>query len=207
MTARVDAVVTATGDDEDGMASHAWLVGDDEEVIVVNPGAEDGAEAVLEAVGEREVLAVICTHGDSEHCAAAPTVAERDEAPVALHPKDRVLWDVIHEDEEPDISMEGGGVFEVADSQLRVLHTPGHTRGGVCLYSADLEVVFTGATLAKGGPEIVESKYFDYSALLTSVGEKLLDLPAATRVLPTHGEETTVGDEEPNFDAWVSRAE
>ena len=74
--------------------ANSWIVGDDDEVIVIDPG--DDAAAVLDAVGDREILAVICTHGHAGHAAAAIEVAERDEAPVALHPADRLAWREVH---------------------------------------------------------------------------------------------------------------
>ncbi|MFZ2044842.1 MAG: MBL fold metallo-hydrolase, partial [Trebonia sp.] len=79
----------------------AWVIGDDDEVIVIDPG-EDAA-GVLEAVGDREILAVICTHGHASHVTAAIEVAERDEAPVALHPADRLHWRATHPDDAADI--------------------------------------------------------------------------------------------------------
>ena len=82
MEARIERV--ASPGDADAPEGNAWIVGDDDEVIVVDPGRD--AEAVLAAVGDREILAVICTHGHAAHVAAAPGVASRDEAPVALHP-------------------------------------------------------------------------------------------------------------------------
>ncbi|MCW2892003.1 MAG: Zn-dependent hydrolase including glyoxylase-like protein, partial [Actinomycetia bacterium] len=74
--------------------ANAWLIGDDDEVIVIDPGGDSGS--VLEQVGDREILAVICTHGHASHVAAAVEVAERDEAPVALHRADRLLWRTAH---------------------------------------------------------------------------------------------------------------
>jgi len=81
MEARVERVEAGGKSDR-----NAWVIGDDDEVVVIDPGED--ADAVLEQVGDREILAVICTHGHEAHVAAAPAVAERDEAPVALHPKD-----------------------------------------------------------------------------------------------------------------------
>jgi glyoxylase-like metal-dependent hydrolase (beta-lactamase superfamily II) len=69
---------------------NTWLVGDDDEVIVVDPGTD--ADEVLAAAGEREILAVICTHGHAGHVAAAPAVAAASEAPVFLHPADTLAW-------------------------------------------------------------------------------------------------------------------
>jgi len=118
MEARIEGV---TG------TANTWVVGDDEEAIVIDPGTD--AEAVLKAVGEREILAVICTHGHAGHVTAAFEVAERDEAPVALHRSDRLFWRMSHPDVQPEIEMAHGGRFEVADVALEVIHTPGHTPG------------------------------------------------------------------------------
>jgi glyoxylase-like metal-dependent hydrolase (beta-lactamase superfamily II) len=185
-----------------GAECNGWLIGDDDEVIVIDPGEDP--EAVFEQVGEREILAVICTHGHPRHVGAAVEVAERDEAPVALHRSDRLFWRMSYEDVDPEIEMADGGRFEVADVALEVIHTPGHTPGSVSLYCEDLEVVFTGDTLVAGGPVPHEGEYPDFAGQLTAIGERLLDLPAETRVLPGHGEETTIGDAAKRFDGWVT---
>ena len=189
------------GSPEAGEAN-TWLIGDDDEVIVIDPGED--ADSVLEQVGEREVLAVICTHGHACHVAAAVAVAERDEAPVALHRADRLLWRTVHDGTGPEIEMADGGRFDVADVQLEVIHTAGHTPGSVSLYCADLDVVFTGDTLAAGGPVPHEGTFTDFPGQLTAIGEHLLDLPRPTRVLPGHGDEITIGDAAKRFDGWVT---
>jgi len=182
---------------------NAWLIGDDDEVIVIDPGED--AESVLERVGEREIMAVICTHGHASHVAAAAEVAERDEAPVALHRGDRLLWRTVRRaGGDPEIEMADGGRFDIADVQLEVIHTPGHTQGSVSLYCADLEVVFTGDALAANGPVAHDGLFADFPRQLTIIGERLLDLPAGTRVLPGHGEESTIGDAGKRFDGWLS---
>jgi glyoxylase-like metal-dependent hydrolase (beta-lactamase superfamily II) len=194
MTARIEQVSS----DE----TNAWIIGDDEEVIVIDPG-RDGA-GVLRAVGDREVLAVICTHGHPDHVAGALEVAGPDEAPVALHPKDRLLWRDAHPEADAEIEMAGGGIFEVADVQLEVIHTPGHTDGSVCLYCEDLAAVFTGHALAAGGPVPHDGEFHDFAGQLTAIGEYLLTLPGSTRVLPGEGEETTIAAAEKQFDSWVA---
>jgi glyoxylase-like metal-dependent hydrolase (beta-lactamase superfamily II) len=204
MSARIDQVSSpAAADGGPGeQETNVWIVGDDEEVIVVDPGRDPAA--VLDVVGEREVLAVICTHGHAAHVAAAIEVAERDEAAVALHRKDRLLWREAHREDDPDIDMEDGGIFEVADATLEVIHAPGHTDGSVCLYSPELGAVFTGDVLRAEGPVPHEGEFPDFAGQLTAIGENLLGLPADTRVLPGHGAETTVGAAEKKFDSWVS---
>jgi glyoxylase-like metal-dependent hydrolase (beta-lactamase superfamily II) len=209
--ARVERVWTlragepdAAEQDGNGAAgeANAWLIGDDDEVIVIDPG-EDAA-SVLERVGDREVLAVICTHGHASHVAAAVEVADRDEAPVALHRSDRLVWRTTHDGGDPEIEMAHGGRFDVADVQLEVIHTPGHTPGSVSMYCADLGVVFTGDALTERGPVPHEDVFADFAGQLTAIGERLLDLPTSTRVLPGHGEESTIGDAAKRFDGWVT---
>jgi glyoxylase-like metal-dependent hydrolase (beta-lactamase superfamily II) len=206
MDARIDQVVTSGEVTEDDvthvMKNNTWVIGDSDEVIVIDPGHD--AQEILSAVGDREVLAVICTHGHPDHVGAALEVAERDEAPVALHPKDFSLWRETHRDEDPEIEMADGGVFEVADARLEVIVSPGHTPGSVCLYCEELGVVFSGDTLLASGPGRYCGEFPNFPAQLTAVGEYLLTLPPSTRVLPGHGAETTVRAAERRFDSWVT---
>ena len=192
MTARIEQV---SSDDV-----NAWIIGDDEEVIVIDPGRD--AAGVLAAVGDREVLAVICTHGHAVQ--GSLEVAEPDEAPVALHPKDLNLWRDAHPEDDAEIEMSDGGVFEVADVQLEVIHAPGHTPGSVCLYCADLDVVFTGHALLASGPVPDDGEFPDFVGQLNAISEYLLTLPGRTRVLPGEGEETTIAAAEKQFDSWAA---
>jgi glyoxylase-like metal-dependent hydrolase (beta-lactamase superfamily II) len=194
MTARIEQVSS-----ED---VNTWIIGDDEEVIVIDPGRDPAG--VRNAVGDREVLAVICTHGHPDHVAAALEVAEPDEAPVALHPKDRLLWRDSYPDDDAEIEMSDGGVFEVADVRLEVIHTPGHTPGSVSLYCEELDAVFTGHAMTADGPAPHDDEFPDFARQLTAIGEYLLTLPGSTRVLPGEGGETTIAAAEKHFDSWVS---
>jgi glyoxylase-like metal-dependent hydrolase (beta-lactamase superfamily II) len=197
MKARIDRVA-AGGRGQ----CNAWVIGDDEEVIVVDPGAD--AAAALGVAGDREILAVICTHGHAAHAAAALAVAGRDEAPVALHPKDRLIWRDVHGDALPGIEMEEGGAFEVAGVSLEVLHTPGHSPGSVSIYCEDLGVVFSGDALSAGGPCPHDGEFPDFAGQLSAIGSELLILPGPTRVLPGHGEGITIAAAEKRFDSWVT---
>jgi glyoxylase-like metal-dependent hydrolase (beta-lactamase superfamily II) len=205
MDARIDQVVTSgevtVDDTAHEMETNTWIIGDDGEVIVIDPGHD--AQTVLDVVDEREVIAVICTHAHPDHVAAAIKTAERDEAPIALHPRDLPLWREALDD-EPDIEMADGGIFEVADVRLEVIYSPGHTPGSVCLYCEELGVVFSGDTLLASGPAPYCGAFPDFPGQLTAIGEYLLTLPPDTRVLPGHGEETTVEAAEKRFDGWVT---
>ncbi len=193
MQARIDRVTGTV---------NTWIIGDDAEVIVVDPGED--ATAVLDAVWSREILAVICTHGHARHVAAAFEVAKRDDAPVALHPADVLAWRDAHPGTEPDIAMEDGGIFEVADVTLEVIHAPGHSLGSVCLYSEDLGAVFVGDVVSERGPVPHEGYFANFPHQLSSIGASLLTLDGGTRILPGHGDELTVRVAERLFDSWVS---
>ncbi|MBC6463367.1 MBL fold metallo-hydrolase [Actinomadura sp. HBU206391] len=106
--------------------------------------------------------------------------------------------------QEPDIYLEDGGVFEIADVQLDVIHTPGHTPGSICLYSEQLGVLFTGDTLHKGKPGQVGDVYPELRQQLNSIGSLLAPMPRDTRVLPGQGDETTVGEEDSRWESWYS---
>lgn len=206
MTARIERVVTEGVVDIDGVEhkveNNTWIVGDDDEVIVIDAARD--AEKILEQVGERQVLAVICTHGLADHVGAAIEVAARDEAVIALHPRDRRLWRETWQETWPDIEMEDEGLFHVGDIELEVMTTPGVTQGGVSLYCEALNAVFTGKTLLADGPGKLGGEYPALADQLTSIGERIFTLPHETRILPAHGEEATVGDLERHFDDWIS---
>jgi glyoxylase-like metal-dependent hydrolase (beta-lactamase superfamily II) len=182
--------------------ANSWIIGDGDEVIVIDAGTD--AAAVLDAVGDREILAVICTHGHAGHTEAAVEVAERDEAPVALHPGDRLAWREVHSGDDPEIDMEDGGKFEVAGVTLEVLHAPGHSRGSCCLYCEELDAVFTGDVVAETGPVPRDDGYPNWGKQLDTIGAQVLTLPAETRILPGHGDEFTVAMAEKRFDSWVA---
>lgn len=182
-------------------AVNTWIVGDDDEVIVIDPGTD--AAAVLAAVGDREILAVICTHGHPAHAGAAPEVAGRDDAPMALHPGDRLDWRETHE-ADPDIEMDDGGRFEVAGVILEVLHAPGHSPGSVLLYSDELQAAFTGDVVTRDGPVPGADGFPDWARQLHAIGTAVLTLPSASRLLPGHGGELTVAIADQRFDAWAS---
>lgn len=210
MSARIDHLETSgvfslDGQDFD-VDNNVWIVGDDEECLLID--APHDAAAILEAIGDRRVVALVCTHAHSDHINAAAEVADAVGARIALHPDDRVLWDAVYPDRVPDIDLAEGDAFEVAGTRLHVLHTPGHAPGAICLHAPDLDVLFSGDTLFSGGPGATGRSYSDYPTILASIKTRLFDpLPGSTRVLTGHGEETTIGAEAPSYDDWVARGE
>jgi glyoxylase-like metal-dependent hydrolase (beta-lactamase superfamily II) len=201
MTARIEKVVTSgvfSLDEQDfNVANNVWLVGDDREVVVID-AAHDPA-AILAAVGDRRLSAILCTHGHNDHINAAPQVAEATGAPVLLHQGDEMLWRMIYPGTRPDEDLGDEQVIEIATTPLRVLHTPGHSPGSVCLYAPALGTVFSGDTLFHGGPGATGRSYSDYGTIIASIRGKLLGLPPETVVRTGHGEDTTIGAEAAQF--------
>ena len=147
---------------------------------------------------------MVCTHGHNDHINAVADVVAVTGASVHLHPDDRMLWDVVNPGLAP-VPLADGDVIRVAGTDLQVLHTPGHSPGGVCLYAPDLGVVLSGDTLFHGGPGATGRSYSHFPTILDSIRERLLALPSETRVLTGHGDETTIGDEASSYDEWVAR--
>ncbi|MTD54213.1 MBL fold metallo-hydrolase [Amycolatopsis pithecellobii] len=203
MTATVRNVVTSGVFELDGgtwdVDNNVWLLGDESEVFVID--AAHDADAIVSAVGDREVRAIICTHAHNDHVNAAPAVAERTGAPILLHPADRVLWNLTHPDTAPDGELADGQTLTVAGTGLTVLHTPGHAPGAVCLYAPELGIVFTGDTLFSGGPGATGRSYSDHPTIVKSIRTKLFALPDDTVVHTGHGESTTIGAEKANVPA------
>lgn len=194
---RVERVVTSGIFALDGgeweVDNNVWIVGDDRACVVIDP-AHDAAP-ILAAVGEREVLAILCTHAHNDHISAAPALRESTGAPIALHPADQVLWELTFPGTEPDEQLADGEILTIGDVDLEVLHTPGHAPGAVCLYAESLALVLTGDTLFHGGPGATGRSFSDRDTILESIRDSLLTLPRETRVLTGHGDSTTIGAE------------
>ena len=182
--------------------NNIWLVGDETEVFVVD--AAHDHQPILEAVGGRRVEAIVCTHGHNDHVNAAVTLAEATGAPVLLHPADRMLWDRVHPERHPDGELHDGQLLTTGKVFLEVLHTPGHSPGGVCLHDAAGGMVFSGDTLFAGGPGATGRSFSDFPTIIESIRSRLLVLPASTAVHTGHGNSTRIGDEAPHLDEWIA---
>jgi glyoxylase-like metal-dependent hydrolase (beta-lactamase superfamily II) len=206
VSARVERVVTSGIFSLDGqdfeVDNNVWLVGDDHEVLIID--AAHDAETILSAVAGRRVVGIVCTHSHNDHVNAVQELISSVDGPVYLHPADTMLWDVVNAS-VAFTPLADGDVVSVAGLDAQVIHTPGHSPGGVCLYVPDLGVLLSGDTLFHGGPGATGRSFSDFPTILDSIRERLLTLPAETRVLTGHGDETTVGAEAGSYDEWVAR--
>src|SRR5688500_17161896 len=143
MPARIERLITSGTFSLDGgtwdVDNNVWLVGDDDQVIIID--AAHSAQRIIDAVGDREVVALVCTHGHNDHINAVGGVRDALKCPVWISSADSMLWEVLY-DEAPDHDLTDGTTFEVAGSVIRAIHTPGHSPGSTSLYCEDLEAVF-----------------------------------------------------------------
>ena len=185
------------------LVNNVWVVGDDEQAIVID--ASHDAGAIVAAVGGREALGILLTHGHEDHVNAALEAAALLDTHLYLHPDDHFLWRETHGDTPPDFELADGAAFLVAGVEIAVLHTPGHTPGSVCFAAPALGTVFSGDTLFRGGPGATRWDYSSFPGIVESIRTRLFPLPGATVARPGHGEDTTIAREAPDLEAWLAR--
>lgn len=203
---RIDHVETSGQFELDGgswdVDNNIWLVGDDSEVYVID--AAHNADPIIDAVGGRKVKGIICTHAHNDHINVAPELSEKLDAPIWVHPGDQILWDqTLPQQAHSDLADDQ--VFQVGGTDMKVLRTPGHSPGSVCLYLPEAGELFSGDTLFQGGPGATGRSYSSFDTIIESLRTSVLDLPAETVVRTGHGDHTTVGAEAPHLEEWIKR--
>jgi len=149
---------------------------------------------------------IVSSHGHWDHIGDNAAVAAHTGADVAAHPLDRdrlthpsavnAPFDI--PPSVPAVDLAEGGEIRFGGVRLRVLHTPGHTEGSVCLYDNDEGLLFSGDTLFAGGWGRVDLPGGDPDAMVASLG-RFLELEDGVRVFPGHGPDTTIARER----AWL----
>lgn len=201
----ITRLVTAGNHDPQGPPDHennVWIVGDDEEVIVIDPAHD--ADAVMRAVGSRRVAAVLLTHGHWDHVRAAPRFAELSGVTPHLAAEDDFLWRQSNGD-AVYLPLEDGAEFAVAGGSLVARRTPGHTPGSTSYWLASLRTVFTGDTLFEGGPGATRWEYSSFDRIIASITGRLFPLGDETVVNTGHGPSTSIGAERAQLQDWLDR--
>lgn len=187
------------------LATNCYLLSEEEsgQIIVLDPGGEP--QAILEAatnLGGR-IRAVVCTHGHPDHTGGLRQVVNATDAPVYIHAADSPLlrrtWPEYFVPEPPAGAgtevreVREGDTIETGSIALRVVHTPGHTPGGICL--VDEEVAFTGDTLFAGNVGRTDLPGGDPGQLEESLRRLARELSPITLVYPGHGDSTIMTQE------------
>ena len=189
-------------------ASNCYIVGSEatKEGMVIDPGAE--GDFILEHATELEldIKLIVVTHAHIDHIGALRAVKEATGATFAIHEADanqkvlqgmaRMMGMVSRSSSpppKPDRLLKEGDILEVGDLSFTVIHTPGHSPGGISIYGHG--IVFTGDTLFNFGIGRTDFPGCSHETLMDSINSKLMTLPDETAVLPGHGPHTTIGTE------------
>jgi len=184
------------------LATNCYVVAAGEEAVVIDPGAQVGK--IVKAVRGLNVLAVLATHGHSDHVGGVDGFLAETNAPFLAPAADAPLLQR-HVSAEPSRLLRDGDRLECGALTLEFVATPGHTPGSCCYYAPG--VLFSGDTLFAGGVGRTDLPGGSGEALFTSIRERIFTLADETVVYPGHGEFTTVRrekDSNPFFgSAWV----
>jgi len=187
--------------------SNCYIIGSEstKEGMIIDPGML--AEEILKQVEDigLKIKVIVLTHAHMDHTGALAEVHEATGAEVAMHADDVPLlrgsnpmtrmMGSSKEPPAPDRLLKEGDVIDVGDLHFRVLHTPGHSPGGICLLEKDNEIVFTGDTLFQFSIGRTDFPGGSHEGLVQEIRDKLMILPDNTTVCPGHGPDTTIGVE------------
>jgi glyoxylase-like metal-dependent hydrolase (beta-lactamase superfamily II) len=185
---------------------NCFILADDKtrEAVVIDPG--DDAGDILKIIGEKglKVRYIVNTHAHFDHVGANTAIKEATGAELLLHEADApVLATVSHQSRSfgmnpvsspaADRLLKHGDIIAAGEVSLKVLHTPGHTPGGISLLEQGM--VFTGDALFAGSIGRTDFPGGDLMTLLRSIKTRLMTLPDDTKVFSGHGPESTIGEE------------
>jgi len=189
--------------------SNCFVVGSEKtkEGMIIDPCAE--SDTIMDSVRQLglTIKLIVATHAHPDHIMALGEVKEATGAPFAMHEAEstggitqgmaRILGlfmtGSFGPPPKPDMLLKDGDLIEIGDLSFTVLHTPGHSPGGISLYGHG--VVFSGDTLFNFGIGRTDFPGCSYQKLMDSIHSKLMTLPDETVVLPGHGPQTTIAAE------------
>ena len=191
------------------MLANCYIIADEEtkETVIIDPSAE--AEEILKVVKDSnlKVKYIINTHGHMDHIGANAEIKEATGAKILIHEDDgnllsspvknlAIFWGRMTKSPPADRFFKNGEIISLGKLRLKVIHTPGHTKGSICLLVD--KKLFTGDTLMRNSIGRTDLPGGSEKILVQCIKEKLLPLEDGVKIYPGHEEETTIGQERRN---------
>jgi glyoxylase-like metal-dependent hydrolase (beta-lactamase superfamily II) len=186
---------------------NCYIVAEGHDAIIIDPG-EDPQRLLSEIQARNlKVGAIVCTHAHLDHVGAVESLMEATKAPFCIHKADVPLLDMVPGQAlmfgfaqdippKPTRILNDGDTISAGALTLKVIHTPGHTPGGICLLGDG--VLFAGDTLFAGSVGRTDLAGGSHAQLIRSIQEKILPLDDSITVYPGHGSQTTIRAERRN---------
>ena len=193
-----------------GEPTNCYIVEDEEsrETMVIDPGGEaDKIIDMLDTLGIDKLKYIYLTHCHGDHFGAilevkakkgGKVLIHRDDAEGLYNPAISLTYYIGMDDIEleADSRVDEGDIIHLGNLEFKVIHTPGHTKGGTCLYCKEEGLLFSGDTLFKGTWGRTDLPTSSFPDIIASITNKLTILPDDTIVYPGHGRMTTIREEE-----------
>lgn len=167
------------------------------EAIVIDPGGEAGKIIDHIKKNKLKVKYIVITHGHFDHVGANQKLKDETGADILINQADDFFLP-LSDSPKADHFLREGDLIKVGEITFKIIHTPGHTPGGICLYNEEKKVLFSGDTLFNGTYGRTDLPYSSQENMLQSL-EKLYALPPETAVYPGHGQSTTIKVEKDLF--------
>lgn len=192
--------------------TNCYIVEDEntKETMVIDPGGDVDSIIELLDILDAKLKYIYLTHCHGDHIAGTKKLKEKKGGKILIQRFDAEgLYDssinlrkyigLTSENLEADSIVDDNDLIHIGELEFRVIHTPGHTKGGSCLYCEEEKLLFSGDTLFKGTWGRTDLPTSDFVSIINSITNKLLVLPDETIVYPGHGQPTRIRDEEPIY--------
>lgn len=195
-----------------GQITNCYIIVDEttKETMVVDPGGE--AEKIIEllnTLGVDNIKYIYLTHCHGDHIGAVKEIKEAKGGKILIHRLDKdglfdpnisfTNWNQDGLVIDADSRVEDSDLIHIGNIEFKVIHTPGHTAGGTCLYCEKENLLISGDTLFRGTWGRTDLPTSSFEDIINSITNKLATLPDDTIVYPGHGKSTRIKEEEPIY--------
>jgi len=185
---------------------NCYFISEGDKLIIVDPG---GSEEIIDDYiksNKLKPVMIVNTHGHFDHIGAVQYLRKKYDIPFLIHKDDEFLLKMATssaalfglppvETPEVDRNIEDGETVSESGIDIDIIHTPGHSPGGVCLYIKSEKVLITGDTLFARSVGRSDFPYADHGALIKNIKNKIMLLDDDVSVCPGHGEFSSISDE------------